>query len=69
MGYIGDQANDNVTSDLQSKHDTYIENGQNKKKHKCTYAECHAVFLRPSRLQRHIRSHTGEVLITNIKLK
>lgn len=69
MGYMRDQANDSVASDLQNKHDIYIENEQEKKKYKCTYAECHAVFLRPSRLQRHIRSHTGEVFITNMKFK
>ncbi|KAM0726271.1 Transcription factor IIIA [Formica fusca] len=60
MGHTGDQDSDSVASDLQNKYDIHIENKQDKKKYKCTYAECHAVFLRPSRLQRHIRSHTGE---------
>lgn len=69
MGYTADQANDSVASDFQNKHDICIENGQDKKKYKCTYYECHAVFLRPSRLQRHIRSHTGEVFVTNVKLE
>lgn len=34
------------------------------KRHKCTYDGCDAIFNRPSRLARHIRFHTGEVLIT-----
>lgn len=67
MGYTRDQDSNSVASDLQNKHDINIESEQDKKKYKCTYAKCHAVFLRPSRLQRHIRSHTGEVLITDIK--
>lgn len=69
MGHT-EEDSDGIASDLQNKHDIHIESEDkknmrtklcmDKKKYKCTYAECDAVFLRPSRLQRHIRSHTGE---------
>ncbi|XP_029168768.1 zinc finger protein 184-like isoform X2 [Nylanderia fulva] len=59
MGYT-EEDSDSVASDLQNKHDIYIEIEQDKKKYECIYTGCHAVFLRPSRLQRHIRTHTGE---------
>jgi len=60
MGQIGDQNSNNILN-IQSGHD--VQN----KKHKCTYPECYAIFTRPSKLQRHIRMHTGEVFIINIK--
>nr|XP_012215527.1 PREDICTED: transcription factor IIIA-like [Linepithema humile] len=55
MGQTGDQSsNDNV---LNIQNDIDI---RSKKKHKCTYPECHAMFAKPSKLERHIRLHTGE---------
>ncbi|XP_071626323.1 uncharacterized protein [Temnothorax longispinosus] len=62
MGQIGEQGSNNGVSDLQSKHDSNIQNKKQKeeKKYKCDYPDCNAVFLRPNRLERHIRSHTGE---------
>lgn len=68
MGQIGEQDSNDSASDLQSKHDSSIQNEESKKKHKCHYPDCQAVFLRPSRLERHIRSHTGEVTITSIRM-
>lgn len=75
MGQIGEQNSDievhvenSVTSDLQIKYDSDIQSKESKKKHKCNYPDCHAVFLRPSRLERHIRLHTGEVIIVMMKV-
>lgn len=63
MGQTGDQnSNDNILN-IQDEGDVDIQ----KKKYKCTYPECHARFIRPSKLERHLRLHTGEVFIINIK--
>lgn len=68
MGQIAEQDSNDIVSDLQSKHDSNIQNEESKKKYKCNYPDCYAVFLRPSRLERHMRLHTGEVTIVNIKV-
>ncbi|XP_018402916.1 PREDICTED: zinc finger protein 572-like isoform X1 [Cyphomyrmex costatus] len=60
MGQMGNNDNDNITSDCQNGHDIDIENKESQKKHKCNYPNCSATFLRPDRLERHIKSHTGE---------
>ncbi|XP_039307596.1 MDS1 and EVI1 complex locus protein EVI1-A isoform X1 [Solenopsis invicta] len=64
MGQIGDQDSDRVASDLQNEHktDTQVEK-ESKKTHKCNYPDCQAVFPRSSKLERHMRLHTGEVTI------
>lgn len=67
MGQIEQDSND-VASDLQNKHDSSVQNEESKKRHKCNYPDCDAVFLRPSRLERHMRLHTGEVTIMSIKI-
>lgn len=59
MGQTGDQDNDSVATDLQSAHDS--NSSSEEKKYKCNYPGCHSTFLRPSRLERHMRLHTGEV--------
>ncbi|CAD1471145.1 unnamed protein product [Heterotrigona itama] len=40
--------------------DVVVEIKKDKKPYKCTYDGCNLSFLRPSRLKRHIRFHTGE---------
>lgn len=66
MGRVGDQDSDSAASDLQSGHDIDIGGKESQKKYNCNYPNCNAVFLRPSRLKRHIRLHTGEVTIVSI---
>jgi len=62
MGQMGNHDNDNITSDCQTEHDIDIENKESQKKYKCNYPNCSATFLRPNRLERHTKSHTGEVI-------
>lgn len=47
---------------------TDIEIKKDEKPYKCTYDGCNLSFLRPSRLKRHIRFHTGEVMIVCIHM-
>lgn len=58
MGQIGDSNRNDGVLNIQSDHGV---DTQNKKNHKCTYPDCHAVFTRPSKLQTHMKLHTGEV--------
>jgi len=58
--------NDNDVSSNLENDNIYIGGKQDKRKYKCTHLNCHATFLRPSKLERHIRLHTGEVK-TDIK--
>lgn len=68
MGQAGEQDNSDIASNLENKNDGNIQNGESKKKYKCNYLDCNAMFLRPSRLERHMRSHTGEVTIIKVVL-
>lgn len=68
MGQIKEEDNKDIVSDLQSEYESDIQIEEDQKKHKCDYPDCNAVFLRPSRLKRHKRSHTGEVTIMSIKM-
>lgn len=53
----------NSETDLIENTNTICFQDKKQKKHECTYPDCKAVFYRPSRLARHVRSHTGEVMI------
>lgn len=57
MGYSSDQDND-ISSNFQNEQGIKSFITQDKK-HKCTH--CPAVFAKRSKLQRHMRQHTGEV--------
>lgn len=46
----------NVSSD-----NDHVDSSDTEKSHKCLHPGCKAAFLRPSRLARHVRQHTGEV--------
>lgn len=53
-----------VTADDENDDDSddnELANFDPKKKYICSFKDCNAQFLRPSRLLRHERQHTGEV--------
>ncbi|XP_032668317.1 zinc finger protein 28-like [Odontomachus brunneus] len=60
MGCTSDQDSENVSSNLQNEDDAKISVIQKRKKYKCNHPDCDAIFSEPSRLERHIRQHTGE---------
>lgn len=43
--------------------DIVVEIKKDEKPYKCTYLGCNLSFHKPSRLKRHIRFHTGEVMV------
>lgn len=60
MGHASDQDSDNVSISFKNECDvkTFMIK---KEQHRCTYSDCQAVFTKSSKLQRHIKQHTGEV--------
>ncbi|XP_026670810.1 zinc finger protein 888-like [Ceratina calcarata] len=61
MGQVKNLETDSISPDTENiiKECTNIADEANKR-YKCTFPECSLSFLRPSRLERHIRVHTGE---------
>ena len=51
---------DNIIKDT----DVVVEIKKDEKPYKCTYG-CNLSFRKPSRLKRHIRFHTGEVMVVS----
>ncbi|CAL7944985.1 unnamed protein product [Xylocopa violacea] len=63
MGHDSNSEADSVSVESESvtkETSVAVETIRNEKRHKCTFAGCNLAFSRPSRLQRHIRFHTGE---------
>lgn len=56
MGQVEVQDNDIKIANINLNN-----NIKQNKKYNCTYPDCHAMFERPWRLERHIRLHVGEV--------
>lgn len=61
MGQVKNAETDSISSDAESVIKECANVGDEiNKRYKCTFAGCSLAFLRPSRLERHIRVHTGE---------
>lgn len=60
MGRNKDSETDSVLSEFENEVKN-IKTTEREKPYKCNFVGCNLAFYRPSRLQRHIRFHTGEV--------
>ncbi|XP_043801032.1 zinc finger protein 888-like [Apis laboriosa] len=59
MGRNKDSETDSVLSEFENEVKN-IKTTEREKPYKCSFVGCNLAFYRPSRLQRHIRFHTGE---------
>lgn len=51
------------SNDLVKDVDVAVKTKRDEKPHKCTFDGCNLSFYRPSRLKRHMKFHTGEVVL------
>ncbi|KAL0104904.1 hypothetical protein PUN28_016507 [Cardiocondyla obscurior] len=59
MGQIKEENHSKVVFD-KNDHISGIQTEKNIKQYKCKYSNCQVTCSKPSKLERHIRSHTGE---------
>ncbi|KOX76692.1 hypothetical protein WN51_11047 [Melipona quadrifasciata] len=60
MGHNINSESESILSESNMTNDTDVEIKEDEKPYKCTYG-CNLSFRKPSRLERHIRFHTGEI--------
>lgn len=66
MGHDTNSESESILSesnDLAKDVDVAAKIKRDEKPHKCTFDGCNLSFSRPSRLKRHMKFHTGEVML------
>lgn len=66
MGHDTNSESESILSEsnnLVKDIDVAVKTKRDEKPHKCTFDGCNLSFCRPSRLKRHMKFHTGEVML------